>query len=94
MFIYLNFSGYKRIHGFSIKILEFLPIYGYDLTSWTGMKSDGSNNLRQTKGNGVSCLYMKFYKTAGSFFFKVGTFVRVYSIVVLCVLYQFFQNSC
>lgn len=66
-----------------------------NLTSWTGMKSDGSHHPRQTKGNGVSCLYMKFYKTAGSFFFlEVGTFVRVYSIVVLCVLYQFFQNSC
>lgn len=79
---------------FPLKFLDFLLFMDMNLTSWTGMKSDGSNNLRQTKGNGESCLYMKFYKTAGSFFFKVGTFVRVYSIVVLCVLYQFFQNSC
>lgn len=79
---------------FPLKFLDFFLFMDMNLTSWTGMKSDGSNNLRQTKGNGESCLYMKFYKTAGSFFFEVGTFVRGYSIVVLCVLYQFFQNSC
>lgn len=79
--------------GFPLKFLNFFLFMDMNLTSWTGMKSDGSNNLRQTKGNGVSCLYMNFYKTVG-FFFKVSTFVRVYSIVVLCVLYQFFQNSC
>lgn len=72
-FIYLNFSGYKRM-VFPLKFLNFFLFMDMNLTSWKGMKSDGSNHPRQTKGNGVSCLYMNFYKTAGSFFFWSGHF--------------------
>lgn len=68
---------------FPIKFLNFFLFMDMNLTSWTGMKSDGSNHLRQTKGNGVSCLYMKFYKTAGSFFLS-GHFC--YSLFYRCVM--------
>lgn len=53
---------------FPLKFLDFLLFMDMNLTSWTGMKSDGSNNLRQTKGNGVSCLYMNFTKLQALFF--------------------------
>lgn len=63
---------------FPLKFLNFFLFMDMNLTSWTGMKSDGSNNLRQTISNGVSCLYMKFYKTAGSLFFQMGTCVMCF----------------
>lgn len=73
---------------FPLKFLNFFLFMDMNLTSWTGMKSDGSNNLRQTKGNGVSCLYMNFYKTAGSFF-KWALLLEF----ILSLSYVFYINS-
>lgn len=75
---------------FPLKFLDFLLFMDMNLTSWTGMKSDGSNNLRQTKGNGESCLYMNFYKTAGSFFFLKWALLLE---VILSLCYVFYINS-
>lgn len=75
---------------FPLKFLNFFLFMDMNLTSWTGMKSDGSNNLRQTKGNGVSCLYMNFYKTAGSFFFLKWALLLEF---ILSLCYVFYINS-
>lgn len=74
---------------FLLKFLNFFLFMDMNLTSWTGMKSEGSNNLRQTKGNGVSCLDMNFYKTAGSFFFKWALLLEF----ILSLCYVFYINS-